>query len=119
MTSRFNREKFSNRATVKVPEDTATQDIQNDQQESFTNLESKAQVRSIWLDHIDPSDILTTTPRANLPRRALRPQVEAPKTGPGRLPKLPKGAVLDTRSPMTTWSTPTSKAGDVKDTFSR
>ncbi|KAH8433551.1 uncharacterized protein LDX57_011186 [Aspergillus melleus] len=43
MTSRFNREKFSNRATVKVPEDTAAQDIQNDQQESFTNLESKAQ----------------------------------------------------------------------------
>ncbi|KAI9044028.1 uncharacterized protein KD926_002408 [Aspergillus affinis] len=43
MTSRFNREKFSNRATVKVPEDTAAQDIQNNQQGTFTNLEPKVQ----------------------------------------------------------------------------
>ncbi|PLB44629.1 hypothetical protein P170DRAFT_480377 [Aspergillus steynii IBT 23096] len=43
MTSRFNREKFSNRATIKVPEDPADQDTQGNQQEGVASMEPNAQ----------------------------------------------------------------------------
>lgn len=49
MTSRFNREKFANRATVKVPEDPADQDPQSNQQGGFASMESTAQVRKILM----------------------------------------------------------------------